>query len=52
MSQNVAAIYHVTPLQHGMLYHSQREPDSGIYVEQFACVIAAAGQQMLRGGVE
>lgn len=38
-ADNVEAIYYLTPLQHGMLYHSQREPAAGIYVEQFSCLI-------------
>ncbi len=42
MTQNVEAIYYLTPLQHGMLYHSQRTPGSGLYVEQFSCLIVGA----------
>jgi len=34
MSKNVEAIYYLSPLQHGMIYHSQQKPLSGVYVEQ------------------
>jgi myxalamid-type nonribosomal peptide synthetase MxaA len=39
MNKNVDTIGYLTPLQHGMLHHSQREPASGLYVEQFSCVL-------------
>ncbi|WKB53462.1 condensation domain-containing protein [Eleftheria terrae] len=37
MTQNIDTLYHLTPLQHGMLFHSLREPGSGVYVEHFSC---------------
>jgi myxalamid-type nonribosomal peptide synthetase MxaA len=39
MTKNVDTIYYVTPLQHGMLHHSQQDRRSGVYVEQFSCVL-------------
>lgn len=32
-------VYPVTPLQHGMLFHSLADPSSGVYVEQVWCRI-------------
>jgi thioester reductase-like protein len=39
MSKNVDTIYYLTPLQRGMLHHSRLDPKSGVYVEQFSCVL-------------
>ncbi|VWD61776.1 Non-ribosomal peptide synthase [Burkholderia lata] len=39
MTRNVDTIYYLTPLQRGMLHHSRLDPESGIYVEQFSCVL-------------
>ncbi|CAG2380372.1 MULTISPECIES: thioester reductase domain-containing protein [Burkholderia] len=39
MTRNVDTIYPLTPLQRGMLHHSRLDPASGIYVEQFSCVL-------------
>ncbi|WP_423760150.1 thioester reductase domain-containing protein [Burkholderia sp. NLJ2] len=39
MTRNVDTIYYLTPLQRGMLHHSRLDPASGIYVEQFSCVL-------------
>lgn len=39
MSKNVDTLYHLTPLQHGMLHHSLLDRTSGVYVEQFSCVL-------------
>ncbi|KAA1003860.1 NAD-dependent epimerase/dehydratase family protein [Paraburkholderia panacisoli] len=39
MSKNVDTIYYLTPLQRGMLHHSRMDPESGVYVEQFSCVL-------------
>lgn len=39
MTRNVDTLYPVTPLQHGMLHHSQLDRASGVYVEQFSCVL-------------
>ena len=34
---NIETITAISPLQHGMLYHTKAAPGSGIYVVQFAC---------------
>ncbi|MCP4695913.1 MAG: amino acid adenylation domain-containing protein, partial [Gammaproteobacteria bacterium] len=34
---NIAAIYPLSPMQQGMLFHSLCEPGSGLYFEQFQC---------------
>lgn len=34
---NIEAIFPLSPLQQGLLYHSQLAPDSGIYVVQMTC---------------
>ena len=36
-AQNIDAIYPLSFLQHGMLYHSMLSPDSGVYCVQIAC---------------
>ena len=36
-AQNIEAIYPLSFLQHGMLYHSMLAPDSGVYCVQIAC---------------
>ncbi len=33
--------YKLSPLQHGLLFHSLFEPDSGVYVTQVTCVLGA-----------
>ena len=38
--RNIQAIYPLTPMQHGMLFHSLLEPGSGVYVEQMSCLLA------------
>ncbi|UCV30320.1 non-ribosomal peptide synthetase [Ferribacterium limneticum] len=44
---DIQAIHRLTPLQEGMLFHALSAPQSGVYVEQFACrapgVIECAG---------
>jgi amino acid adenylation domain-containing protein/non-ribosomal peptide synthase protein (TIGR01720 family) len=30
-------VYELTPLQHGLLFHTLRSPDSGVYFEQLVC---------------
>lgn len=42
MKKNVDTLYHLTPLQHGMLHHSQLDRESGVYVEQFSCVLVGS----------
>ena len=36
---NVDTLAPLTPLQHGMLHHSRQDPASGVYIEQFSCVL-------------
>ncbi len=35
----IADLYPLTPMQHGMLFHSLYAPASGVYIEQFRCVL-------------
>src|SRR6267143_4252864 len=35
----IAAIYPLSPVQKGMLFHSLYAPGSGVYVEQFSCLL-------------
>src|SRR5262245_4743524 len=37
----IEAIYPLSPIQHGLLFHSLYAPGSGVYVEQFTCVLPA-----------
>lgn len=39
MNKNIQAIYTLTPLQEGILYHTIEMPDSDIYFQQFSCVV-------------
>jgi microcystin synthetase protein McyB len=39
MNKNIQAIYPLTPMQEGMLYHTIEMPNADIYFQQFACVI-------------
>jgi microcystin synthetase protein McyB len=39
MNKNIQAIYPLTPLQEGILYHIIEMPNSDIYFQQFSCVI-------------
>ncbi|KST68574.1 amino acid adenylation domain-containing protein [Mastigocoleus testarum] len=36
---DIADIYELSPLQQGMLFHSLRSPQSGMYFEQLSCTI-------------
>lgn len=38
--KNVEDIYPLSPAQAGILFHSIQEPASGVYIQQFTCVIA------------
>ena len=35
--KNIEAIYPLSPMQEGLLFHSALEPNSGAYVEQLEC---------------
>lgn len=37
--KNIEAIYPLTPIQEGMLYHCIKSPNSGFYFQQFSCVL-------------
>ena len=37
---DIEDIYALSPMQQGMLYHTVREPDAGMYCEQLTCTIA------------
>lgn len=39
MNKNIQAIYPLTPMQEGMLYHTIEMPGADIYFQQFACKI-------------
>ncbi len=38
----VEDLYELTPVQHGMLFHDQFAPGSGLYIVQFVCTIEGA----------
>src|SRR5260221_12888214 len=38
-SKSIEAIYPVSPVQQGLLFHALYAPNSGVYVEQFTCVL-------------
>ena len=40
--QNVEAIYPLSPMQQGMLFHSLVTPETGVYVEQTTCTLRDA----------
>ncbi len=42
--RNIEAVYSLSPMQQGMLFHSLRAPESGVYFEQLTCT--------LRGGLD
>src|SRR5689334_11199647 len=37
--ENIESIYELSPMQQGMLFHSLRSPQSGMYVEQLSCTL-------------
>ncbi|MCG8349645.1 MAG: amino acid adenylation domain-containing protein, partial [Chloroflexales bacterium] len=37
--RNIEAIYPLSPMQQGMLFHSLYAPESGVYIEQMSCVL-------------
>src|SRR5205085_8225850 len=37
--ENIESIYELSPMQQGMLFHSLRSPQSGMYVEQLGCAL-------------
>ncbi|HID53198.1 MAG TPA: non-ribosomal peptide synthetase, partial [Anaerolineae bacterium] len=40
--RNIEAVYPLSPLQEGLLFHSLYAPDSGVYFEQFSCTLRGA----------
>ncbi len=36
---NIEAIYPLSPTQEGMLFHTISAPDSGVYFEQYHCLL-------------
>ncbi|MEE9492224.1 MAG: condensation domain-containing protein, partial [Gammaproteobacteria bacterium] len=38
--KNIEAIYPLSPLQQGLLFHSTLDPKSGAYIEQLECVLS------------
>src|SRR5919205_1182963 len=36
---DIEDIYELTPMQHGMLFHSLYAPEEGLYCQQMSCVI-------------
>ncbi|HEY0735279.1 MAG TPA: amino acid adenylation domain-containing protein, partial [Herpetosiphonaceae bacterium] len=39
IDQEIETIYELSPLQHGMLFHSAFAPESGVYVQQLSCTL-------------
>src|ERR1051326_919600 len=37
--EKIESIYELSPMQQGMLFHSLRSPQAGIYVEQLSCIL-------------
>ena len=42
VSESESTPYELTPLQAGMLFHTLKEPHSGIYVEQYCCTFTGS----------
>src|SRR5262245_14811547 len=38
--EHIEAVYPASPMQQGLLFHSQAQPHSGLYIEQFIYTIA------------
>ncbi|MDZ7286756.1 MAG: amino acid adenylation domain-containing protein, partial [candidate division KSB1 bacterium] len=36
---DLEAVYPLSPMQHGMLFHSLYAPESGVYIEQLSCTL-------------
>ena len=39
LSKNIEAIYPLSPMQQGMLFHSLYAPESGVYIEQMTLIL-------------
>ena len=39
-AEGLGAIYPLTPMQQGMLFHTLSEPASAVYFEQLTCTLA------------
>lgn len=39
-NKNIESIYPLSPMQHGMLFHTLYEPESGVYLEQFCLTLS------------
>src|SRR5438105_1523582 len=40
--ENIEAVYELSPIQEGMLFHTLFDPQSGVYVEQMVCTLHGA----------
>lgn len=40
-TRNIEAIYPLSPIQQGLLFHSLYAPNSGVYIEQLVCTLRA-----------
>jgi len=38
-AKEIEAIYALSPMQHGMLFHSLLDPESGVYHAQMTCLL-------------
>src|SRR4028118_1087425 len=37
--ENIEDIYELSPMQHGLLFHTLAAPNSGVYFEQLSCTL-------------
>ena len=50
--ENVSDVYVLTPMQAGMLFHTIRDPGSGVFVEQLAVTLDAPIDDSEKPGVD